>query len=209
MTEQLEMRLPPTRMVKVADLKPYVGNPRTLPPAAVEKLGKVMAKYGYKQPIVVEPDNTIIVGHTRHQALLALGVDEVEVVDAGLVPELAREYRVVDNRVAELATWEYGDLTMELRAFDDDELRLEFFPNVDLEISSITNATKDVTDAAVTAATKKITTVKDEKIVHTTGVICPACTQRFEVSTATLPGLSRLDLEVLSRRDRARPADAG
>lgn len=197
-----EIAAPRIERRRVADLKPYENNPRRLPAEAVEKLAGTIGGFGYRQPIVVGTDNVIVVGHTRHQALLQLGVEEVDVFVTDLPAELTREYRVVDNRLNELGQWDQDPLVMELREFDDG-LRQEFFPHVDLEIDSINGAVRDVTDAGMAEATRKIENFKDKQTVHTTGVKCPACFERFEVSTATLPGLSRLDLEVLANRARA------
>ncbi len=47
-------------------LKPYEGNPRRIPKSAVDAVAASIRRYGFQQPIVVDPDGVIIVGHTRY-----------------------------------------------------------------------------------------------------------------------------------------------
>ena len=54
-------------------LKPYSNNPRKLTPKAIEKVAQSLKEFGFRQPIVVDANNTIVVGHTRYQASRKLG----------------------------------------------------------------------------------------------------------------------------------------
>lgn len=102
--------------VLVADVKPYPGNPRTND-ASVAALAKSIERYGWRQPIVVDADMVIVVGHTRYKAALKLGVDRVPVhVASDMTPEQAREYRIADNKVGESSTWDADMLALELKA---------------------------------------------------------------------------------------------
>ena len=74
-----------------------------------------MREYGVKQPIVVDADGVIIVGHTRWKAARKLGLEKVPVhVATDLSPEQARAYRIADNKTAELAEWDYELVPIEL-----------------------------------------------------------------------------------------------
>ena len=56
------------------------------------------------QPLVIEPDGTIIVGHTRYRAAQKLGLKKVPVhVATDLTPAQIKAYRIADNKTAELA----------------------------------------------------------------------------------------------------------
>lgn len=50
-------------MVEIDKIKPYENNPRKNQNA--EKIAKSLEKYGWRQPIVVDKDYVVIVGHTR------------------------------------------------------------------------------------------------------------------------------------------------
>lgn len=98
----------------IADVRPYEDNPRHND-EAVEAVAASIREFGWKQPIVVDADGTIVVGHTRWKAAKRLGMDEVPVVVASdLTPEQCAAYRLADNRVGELAEWDADLLAVEL-----------------------------------------------------------------------------------------------
>lgn len=98
----------------IADVRPYEDNPRHND-GAVEAVANSIREFGWKQPIVVDADGTIVVGHTRWKAAKRLGMDEVPVVVASdLTPEQCAAYRLADNRVGELAEWDAELLAQEL-----------------------------------------------------------------------------------------------
>jgi DNA modification methylase len=103
----------------IALLKPYAKNPRNND-GAVAAVADSITKYGFRQPIVVDADGVIVVGHTRWKAAQKLGMAEVPVhVATDLTPEQARAYRIADNRVAELAEWDNDLLRPELMELKD------------------------------------------------------------------------------------------
>ncbi len=53
---------------KPDDVKPYPGNPR-VNDSAVESVARSLSEFGFRQPIVVDEDGVVIVGHTRLKAL--------------------------------------------------------------------------------------------------------------------------------------------
>ena len=58
-------------------------------------------EFGFRQPIVVDEDGVIVVGHTRYKAALTLGLEEVPVhVARGLTPGQIKAYRIADNQTA-------------------------------------------------------------------------------------------------------------
>lgn len=115
----------------IEQIKPYWRNPRK-GDAAVEAVKHSIQTYGYRQPIVVDPEGVIIVGHTRYRALLALGYTEASVVVADLPPEKAKAYRIADNRASDLAEWDEEKLVLELRELPDLAELAPFFPETDL-----------------------------------------------------------------------------
>jgi len=113
----------------LAEIKPYEKNPR-INDAAVEAVARSIREFGFRQPIVIDADGVIVVGHTRWKAAAKLGLDKVPVhVAHELTPEQARAYRVADNQTADLATWDLellpGELA-ELQALDVDLSLLGF-----------------------------------------------------------------------------------
>ncbi len=79
------------QMWSVDRVIPYKGNPRRNE-QAVEKVAASIKEFGFKQPIVVDKESVIIVGHTRLLAALRLGIKEVPVLIAGdLSPAQVKE----------------------------------------------------------------------------------------------------------------------
>ena len=125
------------KYVPIADVHPYEDNPRRND-GAVQAVANSLREFGWKQPIVVDADGTIVVGHTRYKAALALEMTNVPVVVASdLTPEQCAAYRLADNRVGELAEWDsellaqeldgLADLDMSAFGFDDSDLHLPEF----------------------------------------------------------------------------------
>jgi len=116
----------------IDDLKPYDKNPR-LNDGAVEAVAKSLREFGFRQPIVVDGDDVIIVGHTRWKAAKLLGLAQVPVhVADNLTPEQAKAYRIADNQTATIAEWDMELLPIELgelKALDFDMTLLGFDPD--------------------------------------------------------------------------------
>lgn len=176
---------------------PYFRNPRRIPQDAVDAVAESIRRYGYQQPIVVDKDNVVIVGHTRLQAIKKLGYSHVQVHVAHLPEAKANEYRLVDNRIGEMTEWDHEALVAELREFESG-LLASFFPEIDLEIGLVHSM--QVTQADVDKATEDIKRVKEGETILTTEVVCPACYGTFKVRTDSLPGLTKVDLDVLAEQ---------
>lgn len=108
--------------VPIGDVKPYENNPRDND-RAVEALAKSIKSFGWQQPIVVDKNMVVIVGHTRLKAAKKLGAEKVPVVIAeNLTDEQAKAYRLADNKTGENAVWDNKKLLEELSSFDTKDL---------------------------------------------------------------------------------------
>lgn len=106
----------------IESITPYDRNPRKND-GAISKVAASIEAFGFKQPIVVDKDHVIIVGHTRYLASQQLGLKEVPVLVAeDLTAEQAKAYRLADNRTHEESEWDNDLLALEL----GDLSRLEF-----------------------------------------------------------------------------------
>lgn len=110
----------------LAKIKPYANNPRRNE-AAVDAVAKSLEEFGWQQPIVVDRKGVIIAGHTRYLAAKKLGMKSAPVAVADLTPAQAQAYRLVDNKVGELAEWDDGKLAAEVRALTSLEVDLGGF----------------------------------------------------------------------------------
>src|SRR6516162_4753081 len=90
----------------LAEIKPYHNNPRVNEPG-VDAVAASIQAFGFRQPIVVDEDGVIIVGHTRYKAAVKLGLEKVPVhVAVGLSPAQVKAYRIADNQTATLSQWD-------------------------------------------------------------------------------------------------------
>src|SRR5262249_20300322 len=89
----------------ISGIRPYEQNPR-LNDAAVAAVVASIREFGFRQPIVIDEEGVIIVGHTRYKAALKLGLEEVPVhVATGLTQAQIKAYRIADNQTATLSQW--------------------------------------------------------------------------------------------------------
>lgn len=117
----------------IDDIKPYENNPRDNDDA-VDAVANSIKEFGWQQPIVVDKDMVIIVGHTRYKAAKKLGMDKVPVVVASkLTPEQVKAYRLADNKTNELAAWDDELLEDELVGIDDIDMADFGFDDFDKE----------------------------------------------------------------------------
>ena len=140
-TMKIEMR-------KVSTIKPYENNPR-LNDAAVDAVATSIKEFGFRQPIVVDEDGVIIVGHTRYKASLKLGLEKVLVhVAVGLSPAQAKAYRLADNQTATMSQWDDDKLPLELMALQEAgfDLDLTGFSVDELQRLLQSDSTEGLTD---------------------------------------------------------------
>ncbi len=109
---------------RLSEIKPYPGNPR-VNDDAIAAVAASIREFGFRQPIVVDTEGVIVVGHTRWKAAQLLGLAKVPVhVATDLTPEQIRAYRIADNKTNELAEWDFDLLPLELSALRDADFDL-------------------------------------------------------------------------------------
>ena len=132
--------------MKISEVKPYDKNPRKNDDG-VDAVAKSIKEFNWQQPIVVDKDNVIIVGHTRYKAAKKLGMKEVPVVVADkLSPEQVKAYRLADNKTGELTDWDMGLLDDELADIADIDMS-DFGFDDELNISNDENTEDEIRGA--------------------------------------------------------------
>lgn len=128
------------KYVNIDEVEPYERNPRNND-SAVEATANSIKEFGWQQPIVVDKNNVIIVGHTRLKAAKKLGLKEVPILVADLPENKVKAYRLADNKTGELAKWDNDKLRQELDdLFDKIDMSDFGFP------IQIENIDQDITD---------------------------------------------------------------
>lgn len=106
-------------MKNIVEIKPYENNPRHNE-SAIDAVASSIKEFGWKQPLVIDKDNVIVVGHTRWLAAKKLGLSEVPcLIASDLTDEQIAAYRLADNKTNELATWDFEKLKTELENISD------------------------------------------------------------------------------------------
>lgn len=122
-----------TELLPITSITPYARNPRKNEGLPIAKVKASLKEYGWQQPIVVDKDMVIVVGHTRYAAAIELGMTEVPVhIADNLTPAQIKAYRISDNKTATFSEWD-----MELLGLEFDDLRAEGF---DLELTGFDDA---------------------------------------------------------------------
>lgn len=103
----------------INEVIPYEKNPR-INDNAVPAVMKSIEEFGFKVPIVIDKNGTIVTGHTRLKAAKKLGMKTVPCIVADdLTPEQIKAFRLADNKVAEAAEWDMELLNEELDGIID------------------------------------------------------------------------------------------
>jgi DNA modification methylase len=146
----------------LAKLQPYAKNAKMHGADQVAKIAASMAEFGWTVPCLVADDGELIAGHGRVLAAVQLGLTEAPVIVLGHLTEAQRRaYRIADNKLTELGTWNEALLSAELNdllaedydlsliGFDDAELEALLAGEVDPETAS-REGEDDVPDAPET-----------------------------------------------------------
>ena len=110
---------------RIADIIPYATNAKKHDKRQINNVAESIKQYGFVQPIVIDRDGVIVIGHCRALAAKKLGMQEVPCVCVDdLTQEQVNALRLVDNKSNE-SDWDYDLLAdeipgLDLSAFDFD-----------------------------------------------------------------------------------------
>ena len=174
------------QMLQLSSIKPYWRNARKND-NTIEQLKKSIAEFGFNQPLVLDANNTIIVGHARYKAVTQLGFTEVPCVISTLDEKTAKKYRIADNKIHETSIWDNDNLMIELREIGQFEDMQIYFPNIDLgnwldesvgfNIKPTTQSEYDKKEAEMNTRFDA-NADRDAKI----NILCPHCLEEFELN---------------------------
>lgn len=167
--------------VKVSDIKPYWRNPRDNEDA-IDAVSDSISEFDYQNPIIVDSEYVIIAGHTRYRALLKDGFESCEVIISDLSDEKAKAYRIMDNKTAEKASWNWDKLIHELRALKPLKKFHVHFPELKIEPTNLNlNAVSDEKiEKTADALETKFEELSQRKQEAVESFQCPECGHEWE-----------------------------
>lgn len=111
---------------KLSDIVPYANNTKKHDETQIKNVAESIKKYGWVQPLVIDDDGTIVIGHCRALAAERLGIEEVPcVVVSDLTEEEINALRIVDNKTNE-SPWDFDLLSAELPEIDLSDFEFDF-----------------------------------------------------------------------------------
>jgi len=117
----------------ITEITPYEKNPRKND-EAVEYVANSIKEFGFKVPIVIDKNGVIVAGHTRYKAAQELGLEKLPCIIADdLTEEQVKAFSLSDNKVGEIAEWDFDLLGEELDGIFDIDMS-EFGFDLDLDI---------------------------------------------------------------------------
>src|SRR3990167_11567271 len=122
----------------IESVKPYHKNAKEHPKKQVQKIADSIVKFGFNQPIVIDKEKVIIVGHGRYLAAQHLKLEKVPTLSLDLDEERAKTYRLADNKLNE-SSWEMDIVIEELKTLSLEMVDLSGFDlNLILELKEDT-----------------------------------------------------------------------
>lgn len=113
--------------LRLEELTPYDGNPRTHSEKQVRGIASSIKSFGMLNPVIISEDNIIIAGHGRYLALKQLGYKKIPCIYAKHLSERqTRAFRIADNKHAEQSGWNIDLLSVELAALEDVDISFDF-----------------------------------------------------------------------------------
>ena len=110
----------------LADIVPYAKNAKKHDNRQINNVAESIKQYGFVQPIVIDRDGVIVIGHCRALAAKKLGMKEVPCVCVDdLTPEQVNALRIVDNKSNE-SEWDFDILPDELAELDLSDFDFDF-----------------------------------------------------------------------------------
>jgi len=137
-----EKKAPETVMTPIGNIRPYPKNAKKHGDDQVAKIAASIRAFGFNQPIVVDKDGVIIVGHGRFAAAMHLGLAEVPTITLKLSEEKTKAYRLADNKLNE-SEW-------------DNPLAIEELRGMSIELAELTGFSLDALVPAANEADEEI-----------------------------------------------------
>ena len=173
----------------ISEVIPYANNPRDNS-KAIDAVAASIREFGFKVPVVIDRNNILITGHTRLEAARKLGIQKIPAIRAADLTEAqVKAFRLADNKVGEIATWDDSALAAELQALDDLDFDMSEFGFSEDDLGDNTD---DIADPEVPEDPDPITQPGDLFQLGDHRLLCGDSTNSEDI--ARLTGGQEMDL---------------
>ncbi len=118
--------------MKLSNIKPYPKNAKKHDKKQIQQVADSIKRFGFVQPIVIDKNNEIVIGHCRYEASKLLGLKEVPTISVeNLTDKEVKALRLADNKLNESA-WSMDLVIDELKGLDSELLDLTGFESKDM-----------------------------------------------------------------------------
>jgi len=133
-------------MIDISELHPYENNARTHSNAQLEAICNSIKEFGFINPVIIDENNMILVGHGRIEASKILGLTKAPFRRVtNLTDDQKRAYILADNRLSDLGGWDEELLAQELESISLDMTAFGFDDfNIDIDEPEIDEDDFDV-----------------------------------------------------------------
>lgn len=132
-----------------AELKPYDKNAKKHDKKQIANVAESIKQFGFVQPIVLDKDDNVIIGHCRLEAAKKLHLDEVPCVMADdLTDEQVKKLRLLDNKLQEQSVWDIDLIAEEIADLDFDGFDVDWELPEDEETEIIEDEAPQVDEEA-------------------------------------------------------------
>lgn len=129
---------------EISKIVPYENNPRAHSEEQINRIASSIAEFGFNQPIVVDENNIVLVGHGRLEAAKKIGRTQVPTIRLSNLTEAQKKaYRIIDNKLQNDSTWQMEDLNLELSTLEELGFDLDLYGLDDLKIEVEPEVTED------------------------------------------------------------------
>jgi ParB-like chromosome segregation protein Spo0J len=112
---------------KIELLIPYSKNAKKHDKKQIKQVADSIKRFSFVQPIVIDKNNEVVIGHCRLEAAKSLGMTEVPVLSVeNLSDKEVQALRLADNKLNESA-WDMNLVIEDLKGLDNDLLDLTGF----------------------------------------------------------------------------------
>lgn len=155
---------------KTDSLVPYARNPRKNDPNVLRMVG-LIREFGFRIPVLVKSDGSVIDGHLRIKAAQKLGMEEMPCIIAdGMTDAQVKAFRIAANKSVEWSEWDTELLRLEIEDLKD----MDF----DLEMTGL--GMEEIADILLNAEFGEEPAESQPRLDEKKKVICPKCGHEFE-----------------------------